>query len=116
MAPMKRMLLVSLAAALFASGCTTPAKSPSATQPPARPAPTTISSTAMEGTWAGREITAGREGTATLKISGQTLEFHGEAADDWIKGTFTVQEDANPRQCVGIATDCAAPEYIGKKF
>ena len=32
-----------------------------------------------------------------------------------MKGTFTLREDTNPKQWVGIVTECAAPEAVGKK-
>jgi uncharacterized protein (TIGR03067 family) len=104
------MILVSLSiAALFASGCST--SSPSN---PATPK-TNAHATAFEGSWKGLELTPGQEGPASLTVSGQTLEFHGAEANDWIKGTFTLREDTQPKQFVGVITECAAPEYVGQK-
>jgi uncharacterized protein (TIGR03067 family) len=42
------------------------------------------------------------------------LEFHGAYANDWLKGTFTLREDTNPKQFVGVVTECAGPEYVGR--
>jgi uncharacterized protein (TIGR03067 family) len=69
----------------------------------------------LEGSWHGREVTPGREAPATLTFSGQNLEFHGADADDWLKGTFILQEDGHPKQCVATVTECASTEYVGKK-
>jgi uncharacterized protein (TIGR03067 family) len=118
---MKRIILFSLSvAALFVSGCSTPSASNSASTPPAAapesPAPAKAAPTAFEGSWKGREATPGREGPASLAVSGQSLEFHGAEANDWLKGTFTLREDTNPKLCIGIITDCSDAQYVGKKF
>jgi len=94
------MILLSVSLALiFASGCSTPTKT---------------NSTVFEGSWTGRDVTPGREGTASLLVSGHTLEFHGAEANDWLKGTFTLHEDTNPKQLTGIVTECPAQDYVGK--
>ncbi len=112
---MRRLILIPLSiAALFASGCSTPAES----NPPAAGAgsstPTKTGLTAFEGSWIGRDLTPGQEGPATLNVSGQNIEFHGTDANDWLKGTFTLREDTTPKQFVGIVSECGAPEYAGK--
>ena len=112
---MKKLILIPLAALALAS-CSTPSGSNSgaATNEGAKPA--AVRPTALEGTWTGREMTPGHEGPASMLISGQNLEFHGPAGDDdWIKGTFSLREDANPKQFVGVITQCASPDYIGEK-
>jgi uncharacterized protein (TIGR03067 family) len=43
------------------------------------------------------------------------MEFHGADANDWLKGTFTLREDTNPKQFVGLVTDCPDSDYIGKQ-
>jgi uncharacterized protein (TIGR03067 family) len=48
-------------------------------------------------------------------VSGQSLEFHGAAGDDWLKATFALREDTHPKEWVGTITDCANAGYIGKK-
>jgi uncharacterized protein (TIGR03067 family) len=113
---MKRVILIPLSvAALFASGCSTSSEShssavasASATTPKANP-------TVLEGSWHGHETTPGQQGTASLIVSGQSLEFHGAAGNDWLKATFALREDANPKEWVGTITDCANAEYVGKK-
>jgi uncharacterized protein (TIGR03067 family) len=113
---MKHMILISLSvAALFASGCSTPPESNSAAVASESPTPPKTNLTVLEGSWKGRDVTPGQEGPASLTVSGQTLEFHGADANDWMKGTFTLREDANPKQFVGIVTECAAPEKVGQK-
>jgi uncharacterized protein (TIGR03067 family) len=114
---MKKIILISLSlAALFVSGCSTPSASNSAPTAPESPAPPKAAPTAFEGSWKGRELTPGREGLATLAVSGQSLEFHGAEANDWLKATFSLREDTSPKQCVGLITDCSDAQYVGKKF
>jgi uncharacterized protein (TIGR03067 family) len=113
---MKKIFLVSLSvAAMFAWGCSTPSDSKPAGAAPESAAPANNSASAFDGLWKGREVTPGREGPASLTIAGQALEFHGANSDDWLKGTFTVRDDATPKQFIGTVTDCGGPEYIGKK-
>ena len=50
-----------------------------------------------------------------LTVSGQSLEFHGSDANDWLKATFTVREDTTPKQWAGIITECSETQYVGKK-
>jgi uncharacterized protein (TIGR03067 family) len=113
---MKKTILIPLSlAALLAWGCSTPSKSNPAAAAPESPAAPKTDSTVFEGSWKGREVTPGREGPASLAVSGQTVEFHGANANDWLKGTFTLREDTNPKQFVGVVTECAVPEYVGQK-
>jgi uncharacterized protein (TIGR03067 family) len=113
---MKRMIFIPLAAtALFAAGCSTPSESTTAAPPSETSATSKTVSTAIEGSWHGRDVTPGHDGPASLIISGQTLEFHGGDTDDWAKGTFTLREDTTPKQLIGVITDCASADNIGKK-
>jgi uncharacterized protein (TIGR03067 family) len=43
------------------------------------------------------------------------MKFHGADANDWINGTFTLREDADPKQCVIVITECPGSEFLGKK-
>ena len=47
-------------------------------------------------------------------VSGNTLEFRGADTNEWYKGTFTLRKDQDPKQLVGLITDCPAPKYVGK--
>ena len=97
---MKNTLMIALCgAAILAAGCSTLRKSDSA---------------ALQGTWKGQEMGRPTEGPCWLMISGNALEFRGADTNEWYKGTFTLREDANPRQLVGAVTECPAPKYIGK--
>jgi len=78
-------------------------------------APSKPQLTALEGSWVGREVTPGREGPATLTVSGHHLDFLGANSDEWLKGTFILRENTNPKQFIGVVTDCAAPQYVGLK-
>ncbi len=69
---------------------------------------------ALQGTWNGQEMGRRTEGICCLKISGNALEFRAADTNEWYKGTFTLREDTNPRQLVGVVSECPAPEYVGK--
>ena len=117
---MKKFILIPISvAAIFLSGCSTPSKTTDSAPPAATaetPPPAAKSSpTALEGAWKGRDVTPGQEGSATLKFTGQTVEFHGATEDDWLKGTFTIHEDTTPKQWIGTVTDCPSADAIGKK-
>lgn len=113
---MKRLILIPLSiAAIFASGCSTPSepKPPAAASESSTPLKTAV--TTIEGSWNGREVTPDHEGPASLTFSGQKLEFHGANANDWAKGTFTLQEDATPKQLVGVVTESSSGDNVGLK-
>ena len=91
--------LVSIAVLLGAAGCSTLHKSDSAT---------------LQGTWQGKEIGGKTEGACYLVVSGNNVEFRGADTNEWIKGTFSLREDTNPRQMICLATACSYPPCIGK--
>lgn len=94
------VISLAVAAVLIASGCTTTAVHRS-------------DSAALQGSWTGQEVGRSAEGACTLAISGNALEFHDTETQEWYKGTYTLQEDLNPKQLNGLITNCPAPEYIG---
>jgi uncharacterized protein (TIGR03067 family) len=121
---MTRMFLTPLLlAALFAAGCSTPRQSKPAAVPAtaapaavsATPTPPKIKTTPLEGLWKGQDVTPGQEASVTLAFTGHNLEFHAADPGTWLKGTFTLREDTNPKQLVGTITESAASELIGLK-
>ena len=114
---MKTTISILAAVAVLAlSGCSTSSTSnpPTASESPSpAPAPPKAHATAFEGHWAGHDLSA-QNAPATLSVSGQSIEFHGAEADDWLKGTFTLREDTDPKQFVGVISDCANSDFIGK--
>lgn len=76
--------------------------------------PHTSDSAALQGTWKGQEIGVNAERPASLVLSGANLEFHGADAGDWCKGTFSLREDTNPKQMIGVITDAPDLQYVGK--
>jgi hypothetical protein len=112
---MKTMILIPISiAALFGSGCSTPSTpSPAVTGSENAPPPKS-NVTVFEGAWSGHDATPGQDGPETLRVSGHTMEFHGADANDWLKGTFTLREDASPKQFVGVITQCGNQDYVGK--
>jgi uncharacterized protein (TIGR03067 family) len=100
----------------MASGCASHSQSSAASAPTASStASANVSPSLLEGSWTGREITPGRDGSATLVFSGQNLVYHGPDADDWLKGTFVLREDTNPKQFIGTVTECGDQDAVGKK-
>src|SRR5262249_42343039 len=69
---------------------------------------------ALQGTWSGREPGVTPATPRTLIISGTQIDYRGAVSNDWGKGTFTIREDAQPRQIVATLTECGTPEYVGK--
>jgi uncharacterized protein (TIGR03067 family) len=68
---------------------------------------------ALQGTWKGYDATSGTDATCSLVISGEKLEFHGTDKNDWCKGTFTLQEGANPKQIIGVIRECPELDAVG---
>jgi uncharacterized protein (TIGR03067 family) len=77
------------------------------------PAQQTVSAP-LQGSWTGQEIGGTEERSASLAFSGSNLEFHGQDSNDWCKGTFSVKDDATPKQLVCVITDCPDAQQIGK--
>jgi uncharacterized protein (TIGR03067 family) len=92
-------LSLAVAMGLVALGCSTVHKS---------------DTSILQGTWTGQETGRPAAGTCYLIISGNTLEFRGSSENEWYKGTFTLREDSNPKQLIGVISDCPAPDYVGK--
>lgn len=108
-------LLVCLAiATAWVSGCSSPSPATPASTQSAAPANTDLAM--LQGFWTGREITYGREGLASLTITGQNLEYRGEDDNDWAKGTFVLREDISPRQIIGTITQTSDPQNVGKNI
>lgn len=73
-------------------------------------------SSRMQGSWTGHEAGNPAEGKCQFIIIGNKFEFHGtgDAAGEWYKGTFTLKEDANPKQFIATITDTSLPQYKGQ--
>jgi uncharacterized protein (TIGR03067 family) len=71
--------------------------------------------TALQGTWKGRSVTDNPEHQVTFVISGTHFEFRDETeTNNWYKGTFTLKQDAAPRQFIATITECPFSQYVGK--
>jgi uncharacterized protein (TIGR03067 family) len=69
----------------------------------------------IQGQWQGTEKDAAPDQHSSLTISGKNLEFHGSDTNEWYKGTFTIHEDTNPKQFIGVIKDCPSSDCIGLK-
>lgn len=72
------------------------------------------SSAALQGTWTGREIGVTPDTPRVLVISGSHIEYRGSHEQDWGKGTFSIQEDTQPKQLIVSLMECGFPQYVGK--
>jgi uncharacterized protein (TIGR03067 family) len=113
---MKSIIPIALSiAALFAQGCSTaPTPNPAPAAAESAPPPK-AEVTVFEGSWIGHDASPGQDGSSTMTVSGHTLKFHGADVNDWLTGTFILQEDANPKRFAGVVMDCGNADYIGKK-
>jgi uncharacterized protein (TIGR03067 family) len=93
---MKRFIIVAMLVA--ASGCSTLHKSDTAI---------------LQGTWQGKEIGGKTAGNCLLVVSENTAEFRDVNPNEWLKATFSLREDTNPKQIVFLTTACAYPPHIG---
>ncbi|HEY3862215.1 MAG TPA: TIGR03067 domain-containing protein [Verrucomicrobiae bacterium] len=118
---MKKLILIPIfAATIFVAGCSTPAtpSQPAAPSESSAPAPTPAAkpaASALEGAWSGYEVTPNGHAAASLTFAGQNIDYHGAEADDWVKGTFTIDDSVSPKQLVCTVTDCANADTVGKK-
>ncbi|MGA2747379.1 MAG: hypothetical protein ABSG59_01275 [Verrucomicrobiota bacterium] len=97
---MKNALLITLSmAVVFLSGCATEHKS---------------DLDKVQGQWAGHELTGNSQGTSSLTISGNNLDFRSEDKSEWYKGTATFREDTTPKQFFFTINDCPDAQVVGK--
>ena len=72
--------------------------------------------TAIQGTWKGRSVRDNPEHQVVFVVSGKHFNFRDETeTNNWYKGTFTLKEDASPRQFIATITECPFPQYVGAK-
>lgn len=77
--------------------------------------PTKSDAEMLQGKWQGTEKDTSPDGPfSSLTISGKMMEFQGYNTNDWVKGTFTLREDASPKQMIVTVKDCPDSDAIGK--
>lgn len=109
---MKTALLSTFAVfVVLAGGCASPSTSNSAVSAAAAPK---SDFSALQGNWTGRELSSDQQGTASLAIAGQTMDYRGASADDWAKGTFVLDETSSPKRLVITLTAGPDPQEAGK--
>ena len=69
---------------------------------------------ALQGSWSGREIGASPDTPRHFVFSGTHFNYRGSDPQDWGKGTFTLNENKNPKQLVITLVECGPKEYVGK--
>ena len=68
----------------------------------------------LQGKWVGKEQNPGApNGFCHLTLTGNKLDFVGADTNEWYKGTFTLHEDVNPKQFVGVIKECPSSDCIG---
>ena len=105
---MKNILTIIICSiGIVAAGCAKSQKSdPATAQKP--------DSVVLQGTWSGQEIGVNTQGTLSLIVEGENLEFHGANPQEWYKGTFVLREDTTPKQIEAVIKECPFPQYVGK--
>ncbi len=71
-------------------------------------------SVAIQGTWTGQQDGAKNIDPLKAVFSGNNLDVNGNDPNEWFKATFTLQEDASPKQISVIVTGCPVDELVGK--
>jgi uncharacterized protein (TIGR03067 family) len=71
---------------------------------------TTVSG--LEGHWTGVDLVH-PDTKCELTITGTNLNFRGTRPNDWCRGTFVLNEQAQPKQ-MDLMLNEAAPESVGK--
>jgi uncharacterized protein (TIGR03067 family) len=109
---MKNIILAVICSAIiFIAGCSTPHKSETADKPDK---PKNSDVAALQGSWKGHTI-QDPEHQCSFVVSGKNFEFHDSTDTNiWYKGTFSLREDATPRQYIAVISDCPFPQYAGK--
>lgn len=69
--------------------------------------------TTLEGRWIGFQ--GGHpDATCTLVISGTQLDYRGAQSNDWCRGSFVLNEEAQPMQLDLTMQAISDPDYVGK--
>ena len=70
---------------------------------------------AAEGSWHGQEAgVVSDQGSPTLMIQGDRVEFHDANPIIWFKGTLTLDESPTPKQFALLVTECPLPPLVGQ--
>ena len=67
----------------------------------------------LQGAWIGHEVAREAE-KCKLVISGNQVEFRCENPKESYKGTFTLDQKAQPKQLEFSIEECSFPRYVGK--
>ena len=68
----------------------------------------------LQGKWSGQEVGDKSLGTPSLTLDGTNCEFHGSYLKEWYKATYSLREDARPKQIEAVITECPVPQYVGQ--
>ena len=68
----------------------------------------------LQGSWMGREVAEKPQGPSHFTIAGNAFEFRSANTNEWYKGTFTIRENANPKQILVTVKDTPSTKFIGK--
>jgi len=117
--PMKNLILIALCAGVIfvvvTGSSADKAGSPAAEKAREEKAASS-DQTAIQGTWKGQSKRDNPQHQVTFVVSGKHFDFSDETqTNNWYKGTFTLKEDASPRQFIATITECPFPQYVGAK-
>jgi uncharacterized protein (TIGR03067 family) len=68
----------------------------------------------LEGRWTGYDVARPAE-PCVVTINGNQLEYRGAQSNDWVRGTFVLNEAAQPKQ-MDLAVQEAPPGGAGKTY
>lgn len=68
----------------------------------------------IQGTWKGQELRAGQVTYSWLSIVGRELEFRSADRKEWYQGTFSLQENTDPKQLTAVIIQCPEPQLVGQ--
>ncbi len=58
--------------------------------------------TPIQGTWKGQEVRNGQAVFSYLTLAGNEFEFRGPDRTEWYRGTYTLNESAQPKQFIAV--------------
>jgi len=75
--------------------------------------PTATALSRLQGTWEGFLVGNEEDGTITITIAGNSLDFHRDT-NHWFETTFTLPVGTDPPQIHTTIKRCATPDLIGE--
>ena len=111
---MKTIYVSALLVFALGTGILQSAGAPESDSKDSKPAAKADPTAALQGKWKGKELGRDTDEACYLIVKGKSIEFRGANPNEWYKGTFSVKDEASPKQLTFEISECGAPEYNGK--